>query len=308
MVLNFIKSGYKKVKDTLTKTGSLLGNQLNMLFKGNINEASLESLEQILYAADLGTQTARELTQSIRKQYQQNPKITSEEVILQIRKHLVEILNRHPTKLIEIPKEKSPLVVMIVGVNGNGKTTSVAKLAKRFKESNNQILLAAADTFRAAATEQLSLWAERLQIEIVKGTAKSDPSSVVFDAITAGKARKADIVLVDTAGRLHTKIPLMQELEKIKRTCKKIHPDSPHEVLLVLDATTGQNAIDQAITFNEYIPITGLILTKLDGTAKGGVVINICRKLNIPVKFIGIGEGIDDLESFDAEAFVTALL
>jgi fused signal recognition particle receptor len=196
---------------------------------------------------------------------------------------------------------------LIVGVNGNGKTTSVAKLANRFKINKKNVLIAAADTFRAAAVEQLDIWAQRLKVDIVKGTSHSDPAAVTFDAVQAGKSRKTDVVIIDTAGRLHTKIPLMQELAKIKRSCQKVIPNSPHETLLVLDATTGQNAIDQAKVFNEFTPITGIILTKLDGTAKGGIVISIQRQLGIPIKFIGVGEGLEDLEPFDAQNFVNAL-
>jgi fused signal recognition particle receptor len=228
-------------------------------------------------------------------------------LLSEIRKEILHSLNQHSSLLTSIPKEDEPMVILIVGVNGNGKTTSVAKLAKFFQNNDKKVLIAAADTFRAAAIEQLEIWAKRLDIEIVKGNPGSDPASVAFDALTAGKARKSDIVIIDTAGRLHTKTNLMQELEKIRRTCKKVNPSSPHETLLVLDATTGQNAIDQAKTFNKFTPITGLILTKLDGSAKGGIVISIYRQLGIPVKFIGVGEGLDDLEPFQPESFVNAL-
>jgi fused signal recognition particle receptor len=196
---------------------------------------------------------------------------------------------------------------MIVGVNGNGKTTATAKLAKRFQDAGKTVMMAAADTFRAAAVEQLETWAHRLQLDIVKGSPKSDPAAVAFDALTAAKARGADVVIVDTAGRLHTKTPLMQELEKIRRTCQKVVPSSPHEVLLVLDATTGQNGVEQAQTFCKFVPITGLILTKIDGTAKGGVAINIQRQLGIPILFLGTGEGVEDLEPFEAGVFVKGL-
>jgi fused signal recognition particle receptor len=201
----------------------------------------------------------------------------------------------------------SPHVIMVVGVNGNGKTTSVAKLAKRYQDGGKKVVVAAADTFRAAAVEQLSLWAEKTGVDIVKGAPHSDPAAVAFDAVSAGKARNADLVIIDTAGRLHTKLPLMQELEKIKRSCRKFISDAPHETLLVLDATTGQNAIEQAKVFHRYTPVSGLILTKLDGSAKGGIIVAIQRQLHIPVKYIGIGEGIDDLAPFDPKLYVEAL-
>ncbi|MBA3957960.1 MAG: signal recognition particle-docking protein FtsY [Parachlamydiaceae bacterium] len=307
MVLNFLKTSYKKVKGALTKTGSLLGNKLRSLFSQKIDEETLEQLEQLFYEADLGLQTATELTQKVRDLYAKNPQLDGEALLAEIRKDMVFLLSQHSTALVTVTPEQSPLVILIVGVNGNGKTTSVAKLARLLQAEKKKVLVAGADTFRAAAMEQLETWAQRLGVDIVKGNPKSDPASVVFDAITAGKARNADVVLVDTAGRLHTKTHLMQELEKIRRTCQKVHPSSPHETLLVLDATTGQNAIDQARIFNQFTPITGLILTKLDGTAKGGIVISIYRQLGIPIKFIGVGEGFDDLEPFHPESFVSAL-
>lgn len=307
MVLNFIKSGYQKVKSALAKTGSLLGNKIRTLFKGNLNEQTLEQLEQLLYEADLGLQTARELTQTIQEHYKKDPTLDSEGLIKVIRSEILKTLSQHSTGLVSIPKEEGPMVLLIVGVNGNGKTTSVAKLAKLFQNEKKSVLIAAADTFRAAAMEQLEVWAQRLNVDLVKGKQKSDPSAVVFDAMAAGKARNSDVILIDTAGRLHTKTDLMKELEKIKRTCKKINPNAPHETLLVLDATTGQNAIDQAKTFNQFTPISGLILTKLDGSAKGGIVVSIYRQLGIPVKFIGVGENLDDLEPFHPESFVNAL-
>lgn len=304
MVLHFLKSSYNKVKQAFTKTGSLLGSKIKALFAGSIDEETLEKLEKLLYEADLGVQTAKDLTSRIRDIHAKNPSLKGDALLTEIRKEIVKFL-QVPEK--EAVSKEAPHIILIVGVNGNGKTTSVAKLAKRYQDSGNKVLIAAADTFRAAAIEQLETWAQRLKIDIVKGHPKSDPAAVAFDAVNAGKARQADVVIIDTAGRLHTKTPLMQELEKIKRSCRKFIPDSPHETLLVLDATTGQNAIDQAKTFNQFTPITGLILTKLDGTAKGGIIVSIQRQLGIPVKFIGVGEGIDDLEPFEAESFVNAL-
>jgi fused signal recognition particle receptor len=303
MVFNFLKSGYNKFKNVLTTTGSLLGNKIRTLFSGKIDDETLEELEKAFYEADLGVQTAVELTQKVKELHSKNPAITSEMLLIEIKREILSIFKKHTA----IEVSTAPHVIMVVGVNGNGKTTSVAKLANRYKTENVKVLVAAADTFRAAAIEQLALWAERCGIDIVKGAPNSDPAAVAFDAVSAGKARNADVVIIDTAGRLHTKLPLMQELEKIKRSCRRFIPEAPHETLLVLDATTGQNAIEQAKIFNRFTPITGLILTKFDGSAKGGVIVNIERQLGIPVKYLGTGEGIDDLVSFDPEAYVEAL-
>jgi fused signal recognition particle receptor len=305
MVFNFVKSGYNKIKNALIKTRSILGAKISSLFSGKIDEDTLEQLEQLLYEADVGVQTATELTKTIRDCYAKNPEMKPADVVAVLKEEMTKELSKN-TNAVNLPKDM-PLVILVVGVNGNGKTTSVAKLAKQFKMQGKQVLVAAADTFRAGAIHQLEIWAERIQIDIVKGAPKSDPSSVVFDALSAAISRKSDVVIIDTAGRLHTKTDLMQELEKIKRTCKKLIPESPHETLLVLDATTGQNAIDQARIFNQYTPITGIVLTKLDGTAKGGIVLNLQKQLGIPVKFIGIGENMDDLEHFNADSFVNAL-
>lgn len=307
MILDFLKSGYKKLKNTLIHTGSLLGNRIRTLFQGSINEETIEQLEQLFYETDFGMQTTAELMTKVREIYRQNPKLDAEGLINAIRTELFTMLSQQPTQLAEVSIAEGPMVVLILGVNGTGKTTSVAKLAKYLQSQDKKILIGAADTFRAAAMEQLEVWAGRIGVDIVKGNPKSDPASVTFDAVTAGKARRVDVVIIDTAGRLHTKTPLMQELEKIRRSCKKINVNSPHETLLVLDATTGQNAIDQAKTFHQYTPITGLILTKLDGTAKGGIAISIYRQLGIPIKFIGIGEGLEDLEPFHPQNFVNAL-
>jgi fused signal recognition particle receptor len=305
MVFNFLKSSYNKFKDSLVKTGSLLGNKIRSLFSGKMDEETLEGLERAFYEADLGVQTAMELTQKAKELYATNSALTADELLAEIRQEILRILKISPPETQE--NLESPHVILIVGVNGNGKTTSVAKLAKRYQSEGRKVLVGAADTFRAAAIDQLALWAEQVGIEIVKGAPNSDPAAVTFDAVSAGKARNVDVVIVDTAGRLHTKLPLMQELEKIKRACRRFIAEAPHETFLVLDATTGQNAIEQAKTFHRFTPISGLILTKLDGTAKGGIIVSIQRQLNIPVKYIGIGEGIDDLEPFDPETYVNAL-
>lgn len=307
MVLQFIKSGFTKMKTALSRARSLLGEKLSSLFQGKIDESTLEQLERLLYEADFGMATAAELTQKVRVLHQGNPTLKTADYLKALRSHLIAVLTQYSPELTPIDPAHLPQVILIVGVNGNGKTTSVAKLAHFFHEKGRKVLVAAADTFRAAAIEQLETWAHRLQVDIVKGAPKSDPASVAFDAIQAAKARHCEVVLIDTAGRLHTKTPLMQELEKIKRSCQKASGSGPHETLLVLDATTGQNAIDQAKHFHKITPLTGLILTKLDGTAKGGIVVAIQRELAIPVKFIGLGEGVNDLQPFNAESFVSNL-
>lgn len=307
MVLEFFKSSFSKFKSALSRARSLFSNKLHALFQGKIDENTLEQLEQLLYEADFGVKTATELTNKIRTLHQENPSFKTEDYLAALRSHLITLLDQYPSGIITIDENQLPLVMLIVGVNGNGKTTSVAKLSHFLKQNGRKVLVAAADTFRAAAIEQLETWAERLQIDIVKGSPKSDPAAVAFDAVQAAKARQCDVVLVDTAGRLHTKTPLMQELEKIKRSCFKASLSGPHETLLVLDATTGQNAIDQAKHFHKFTPLTGIILTKLDGTAKGGIVVAIQRELGLPVKFIGTGEQIDDLQPFDSKSFVDNL-
>jgi fused signal recognition particle receptor len=306
-MLGFLKTGFQKVKNALAKTRSFLGSQLRSLFKNPWSEESIEQLEQILYEADLGSACSLAFAEKVQKLMRQNPNRSTEEILEQIRRFSMEILNAPAKVLPKEPKAGEPLIILIVGVNGSGKTTSIAKLAQQFHSEGKKILLAAGDTFRAAAIDQLATWAERLKIEIVKTKPGGDPSAVVFDALTAAKARGIDVVIIDTAGRLQNKTDLMNELAKIRRVSTKVIPDAPHETLLVLDATTGQNAIDQAVTFNEYTPLTGLILTKLDGSAKGGIILSIYEKLGIPVRWIGVGEGAEDLLPFDAESYVTAL-
>jgi len=307
MVFQFFKSSYAKVKSALSRTRSFFGETLGHLFQRPINEETLEQLEKLLYEADFGVKTAQELTEKIRKLHRTNPSSQTGDYLKLLRDDLTTILTQYPSELVSIPQEQLPLVILVVGVNGNGKTTTLAKLANMFHLSGKKTLVGAADTFRAAAIEQLDTWAKRANVDIVKGMPNSDPAAVAFDAVYAGKSRGCDVVLVDTAGRLHNKIPLMQELAKICRSCQKASGSGPHETLLVLDATTGQNAIEQAKQFHKFTPITGLVLTKLDGTAKGGIIVAIQRELAIPVKFIGTGEGLDDLQPFDAKSFVDNL-
>lgn len=303
MVFKFLD----RIRSALSRTGSKLTGKIRALFQNKIDEATIEELEQILYEADLGVHTAEQLTESIQQHYKKNPSLTSEQLISILRKELLAVLTDIPPPPSKKPGENEPKVILIVGVNGNGKTTSVAKLAKKFQDEGSFVLLAATDTYRAAGIEQLDMWAKKIDVQIVKGVAKSDPAAVAFDAVTAAKARGVDTLLIDTAGRLHTKTALMQELEKIKRTCNKVVGGSPHETWLVLDATTGQNAVDQAKVFHQFTPLTGLILTKLDGSAKGGIVFKIATELKLPICYIGVGEGLEDLIPFDSQGFVDAL-
>lgn len=295
---------FKKVKEALLKTRSLLSNKIRALFGKPWTEETFQELEQLLYEADIGSRTSVSFVEHLKTFLRKNPKATSAEILNAFREHALHILQTPPKTE---PKTGHPLVFLIVGINGSGKTTSIGKLAYHFQKAGKSVLLAAGDTFRAAAMEQLTLWAERLKIEIVKSKPGSDPSSVAFDALTAAQARNRDVVLIDTAGRLQNKTDLMQELEKIKRTCNKALPGAPHEIILVLDATVGQNALDQARAFHQFTPLTGLLLSKLDGSAKGGMILSITQELGIPVRWIGVGERAEDLVPFDAQEYVAGL-
>lgn len=305
-MLNFFSASYQKIKSALGKTRSLLGKKIANLFSKPWEEESFEELEKILYEADLGAECAAEFTEKMRQFLKKHPTAPSSEIISSLQEHALSILE-NPPKTSPSSPGNDPLVILVVGVNGSGKTTTIAKLAALLQRENKKVLLAAGDTFRAAAIEQLSSWAEKCGVEIVKSLPKSDPSSVAFDALTAAKARKMDVVLIDTAGRLQNKTDLMHELGKIKRVCEKVVPSSPHEVFLVLDANTGQNSIDQAKTFHQFTPLTGIVLTKLDGSAKGGIVLAIYKQMGIPVRYVGIGEKAEDLMAFDPKTYVQAL-
>ena len=268
-------------------------------------DLTLEELEEILIMADLGVKATQDLIQQLTKKVSRKEINNLEQLKQHLKEEMLSLLS-FETPPLNVDSSK-PFVFMVVGVNGVGKTTTIAKLAHYYKEQGKNVLLIAADTFRAAAIEQLEIWAERVGVDIYKQKSGADPAAVVFDGLQMAQKRNMDIVLIDTAGRLHTKVNLMEELKKVKRVMKKVIPDAPHEILLILDATTGQNAISQAKLFHETLNITGLILAKLDGTAKGGIVISICHEFKIPLRFIGIGEEITALRPFEPKEFIEAL-
>lgn len=305
-MFKFLKTGVDKIKGALNKTRSFLSSRLQSLFSKPWTEETFEELEEILYEADLGSECAASFVAHLRKTLKDSPTEDKKEILKIFHSYALEQLKKLPPSPLSSSSHR-PHVILIVGVNGSGKTTSIAKLCHRLKKEGKKVLLVAGDTFRAAAIEQLCIWAERLEVEIVKSKSGADPSSVAFDGLSAAVARNKDVVIIDTAGRLQNKTDLMQELEKIKRVCHKVVPDAPHETLLVLDATTGQNAIDQAKIFHQVTPLSGIILTKLDGSAKGGIVLSICQHLFIPVLWIGTGEAIEDLDPFDPKAYVDSL-
>ncbi len=298
---------FGKLKDSLSKTKEVLSSRIEdaiKLFK-TVDEDLFEELEEILIMADLGVDTSVEIIDRLRAAAKEKKIIDGEELKSELRNILESILTEGDNT---VTLEGKPAVVMVIGVNGVGKTTSIGKMAHMYKEMGKKVVIAAADTFRAAAIEQLEVWAQRADAEIIKQQEGSDPAAVIYDAIGAAKNRGADVLLCDTAGRLHNKKNLMEELKKIYRIINKELPDSSKEVLLVLDATTGQNAVSQAKQFKEAADITGIVLTKLDGTAKGGIVFAIKNEYNIPVKLIGLGEQIDDLREFNPSDFVNALI
>lgn len=300
------KGFFGKLLNGLTKTRDNLKSGIDSLFNGfsEIDEDFYEELEEILIMADIGVNTTEKIIGNLREKVKEQ-KIKEIAVCRQLLIDSIKEQMRVEETAYDFEKERS--VVLLIGVNGVGKTTSVGKLAGQFKGQGKKVIVAAADTFRAAAIEQLTEWAKRANVEIIAGQEGGDPASVVFDAVNAAKARKADVLICDTAGRLHNKKNLMEELKKINRIIDREFPDAHRETLVVLDGTTGQNALAQARQFGEVADLTGIVLTKLDGTAKGGIAIAIQSEMNIPVKYIGIGEKIDDLQKFDADAFVDAL-
>lgn len=296
-----------RLKAGIQKTRSGLMEKIEDAVKGRkeIDSEVLDELEYALITADIGARTTAEILEHIRQQVDRQQVGDAAELKALIRQQILEILEATERPL--PPVKEPPAVIMVVGVNGAGKTTSIGKLTRRLQAEGRSVLLCAADTFRAAAIEQLEVWAQRTGAELIRQQQGSDPSAVAFDAVQAAKARKMDYLIIDTAGRLHTKTNLMAELEKMRRTVSRVIPDAPHEVLLVLEATTGQNGLEQARKFTETSAVTGIILTKLDGTAKGGVVVAISRELNLPIRYVGVGEQLDDLLPFDPEQFVASL-
>ena len=299
-LLERLKSGVEK-----TRAGLVTRLEDALAGRKEIDADLLDELEYTLVSADIGIKTTTEILERIRQQVDRKMVGDASELRGLIRQHLLEILQATERPLPRV--DQPPAVVMVVGVNGAGKTTSIGKLASRYKTEGRSVLLCAADTFRAAAIEQLEIWGERTATEVIRQKPGADPSAVLFDALHAARARNVDYVIVDTAGRLQTKANLMAELEKMRRTASRVIPGAPHEVLLVLDATTGQNGLEQARRFTETSGVTGIVLAKLDGTAKGGVVIAIARELNLPIRYVGIGEKIDDLVPFDPEKFIASL-
>ncbi len=295
---------FSKIKEGLKKTKEVLSFKLNKLFTGGVmNDDFYDELEYILLSSDVGAATTERILDELRDAVDEKLIRDRSKAKDELKRLMVEILTEP-----EVPEYEYPLVIMVSGVNGVGKTTAMGKLAKKFKKEGHDVLLVAADTFRAAAADQLTVWAERAGVRIVKQAEGADPASVVFDALTSAKAKKNDVILIDTAGRLHNKKNLMDELGKISRIVTREMPDALYLNYIVLDATTGQNALSQVDVFNEVVDIDGIILTKLDGTAKGGVVFAITNELEVPVVYVGVGEGIDDLELFDPESFVDEIL
>lgn len=302
---------FEKLKQGLSKSRTNIFSRVNRLIsaRNNIDDVFLEELEAIFLSSDIGTQTTELLMQNIKNRVKEDKYIDTAELSSLLKDEIKKVLAGSDGQHINAYTiDKKPYLIMVVGVNGVGKTTSIGKLAYNYKNAGYSVLIAAADTFRAAANEQLEKWAKRAGCEIVQQSYGSDPGAVVYNAINSAINNNYDVVIVDTAGRLHTKVNLMEELKKINRVVKKILPDAPNETLLVIDATTGQNALNQTREFSSAIGVTGLILTKLDGTAKGGIVLRIGNELGISVKYIGVGEQLDDLQAFDKEDFVKALL
>ena len=276
--------------------------------RGKVDEALLEELEGLLLTADVGVSVSERIVGGIRRRTGQDDSNTLEAVFSSVREDMLEVLNPVAQSLHLPARRQLPFVILVVGVNGTGKTTTIGKLAHWLKRGGHTVMLAAGDTFRAAAIEQLSSWGERNDVPVIQQHTGADSASVIYDALQAATARRLDVLIADTAGRLHTQTDLMEELKKVRRVINKLDPDAPHEVLLVLDAGTGQNALSQAAQFQQAVGVTGICVTKLDGTAKGGMVLAIADSLGVPIRFIGVGEGIGDFREFDAREFVEALL
>lgn len=301
-------SFFQRLKSGLTKSRETWVQKIGTIFQNRRwDEASLNAMEETLITADVGIKATQKLMDALRRQSPNGDQDLAQAMSARLQTAMVEMLQGSPPAPQIALLSKHPWVVLFLGVNGVGKTTTIGKLAAQYKNSGKKVLLVAGDTFRAAAVEQLDAWGQRAGVDVVKHRAGSDPSAVVFDGMQAAKSRNADVVLIDTAGRLHTKVHLIEELKKIRRVIGRELSDAPHETLLVLDASTGQNGLQQARVFKEATDISGIVLTKLDGTAKGGVIISIQEELGVPVKYIGVGEDIDDLQAFEPASFVQAL-
>ena len=301
-----VKSENQKLEEGLKKTKTSFFGKLARTFAGKskIDELALDDIEEVLITSDIGVETTVKIIDRLEERVAKDNYINTSELNNFLKEEIASLMKESSTSISSID---GPYVIMVVGVNGVGKTTTIGKLAYKFKKEGKKVLLGAADTFRAAAVDQLVIWADRVKVDIVKQNMGSDPASVAYDTLQSAKSKNADVVIIDTAGRLHNKVNLMNELAKIKSVMNKIVPNAPHDVMLVLDASTGQNAIEQAKQFSLVTQVNSLALTKLDGTAKGGVVIGISDQLQIPVKYIGVGEGIEDLQIFNKEKFVSAL-
>lgn len=314
--MGFLSFFTKERKETLnkgleaTKTSFLSKISKSIIGKSTIDEEVLDRLEEILVTSDVGVETTLKIIQRIEQRVAKDKYLGTSELNQLLKDEIAALLAENNGSLaqdFELPKQAKPYVIMVVGVNGVGKTTTIGKLAHQFKQKGYSVVLGASDTFRAAAVDQLTIWAKRVDVPIISHGMNADPAAVAYDTVSSAVAKNHDVVIIDTAGRLHNKINLMNELSKIKNVMKKVVPDAPHEILLVLDASTGQNAIEQAKQFTAATEVNALALTKLDGTAKGGVVIGISDQFNIPVKYIGVGEKIDDLQVFNREEFVDSL-
>jgi fused signal recognition particle receptor len=301
-------SMFEKLKKGFSKTKTQVFDKISSAIsaKKKIDDELLEEIEEILITGDVGVDATLQLLERVKERVRKERYEDAEDLYKLLKEEIAAVFP--PSNFSETNLPKKPYVILIVGVNGVGKTTSIAKLAHRFQQQGKKVLLAAGDTFRAAAVEQLEVWANRLGADIVKHQSGSDPAAVAFDALNAAVARQSDVVLIDTAGRLHTKVNLMEELKKVVRVIKKVIPDAPHYTLLVLDGTTGQNALNQAKQFIETVGVDGIALTKLDGSAKGGAVIGIAHELKLPVEYIGVGEGMDDLQRFEPHAYAESLI
>ena len=312
-IFSFFSKEKKETLDKgLSKTKESVFSKITKAIAGKskVDDAVLDNLEEVLITSDVGVDTTLKIIDRIEKRVARDKYVTTQELTAILRDEIAGLLTENNTEDAEgfsLPEDKKPYVIMVVGVNGVGKTTTIGKLAYQFKKAGKKVYLGAADTFRAAAVEQLVIWSERVGVPIVKQNMGSDPASVAFDTLSSAKANGADVVIIDTAGRLHNKINLMNELTKIKNVMKKVIPDAPHEILLVLDGSTGQNAFEQAKQFTAATEVNALAVTKLDGTAKGGVVIGISDHFRIPVKYIGLGEGMEDLQVFRKREFVNSL-